>query len=215
MAAWAFFWACWASAALRRASLTLLLSSFCLDCICLFWASSSAFLFCSWVRSSTSWVRSATRASFAAFMLSSISVSFTEMSCMTSLKVRSSYRSFTDRSMATLPPSRSSCIAAIWLLKSSHWSAISCSFRAISFCLAVISCSLTPMLFCTSEIWLLRTPIWLWSTETFSFSSDSRALAAASFFLASLSSVLCCLMDAEILSSLFCSELMLVAALAG
>lgn len=111
--------------------------------------------------------------------------------------------------------SRSSCIAAMWLLKSSHWSAISCSFRAISFCLAVISCSLTPMLFCTSEIWLLRTPIWLWSTETFSFSSDSRALAAASFFLASLSSVLCCLMDAEILSSLFCSELMLVAALAG
>ena len=208
MAAWAFFWACWASAALRRASLTLLLSSLCLDCICLFWASSSAFLFCSWVRS-------ATRASFAAFMLSSISVSFTEMSCMTSLKVRSSYRSFTDWSMATLPPSRSSCIAAIWLLKSSHWSAISCSFRAISFCLAVISCSLTPMLFCTSEIWLLRTPIWLWSTETFSFSSDSRALAAASFFLASFSSVLCCLMDAEILSSLFCSELMLVAALAG
>ena len=208
MAAWAFFWACWASAALRRASLTLLLSSLCLDCICLFWASSSAFLFCSWVRSSTS-------ASFAAFMLSSISVSFTEMSCMTSLKVRSSYRSFTDWSMATLPPSRSSCIAAIWLLKSSHWSAISCSFRAISFCLAVISCSLTPMLFCTSEIWLLRTPIWLWSTETFSFSSDSRALAAASFFLASFSSVLCCLMDAEILSSLFCSELMLVAALAG
>ena len=103
----------------------------------------------------------------------------------------------------------------IWLLKSSHWSAISCSFRAISFCLAVISCSLTPMLFCTSEIWLLRTLIWLWSTETFSFSSDSRALAAASFFLASFSSVLCCLMDAEILSSLFCSELMLVAALAG
>ena len=29
------------------------------------------------------------------------------------------------------------------------------------------------------------------------------------------SSVLCCLMDAEILSSLFCSELILVAALAG
>ena len=61
----------------------------------------------------------------------------------------------------------------------------------------------------------MGTLIWLWSTETFSFSSDSRALAAASFFLASLSSVLCCLMDAEILSSLFCSELMLVAALAG
>ena len=86
-------------------------------------------------------------------MVSRISVSFTEMSCMTSLKVSSSYRSLTELSMATLPPSRSSCIAAIWLLKPSHWSAMSCSFWAISACLALICCSLTPMPFCTSAIW--------------------------------------------------------------
>ncbi len=37
---------------------------------------------------------------------------------MTSLKVSSSYRSFTALSMATLPPSRSSCMAAMCFLKS-------------------------------------------------------------------------------------------------
>ena len=52
-------------------------------------------------------------------MLSMISVSFTEMSCMTSLKVSSSYRSFTALSMATLYTPGMACIfllmAAIWL----------------------------------------------------------------------------------------------------
>ena len=36
---------------------------------------------------------------------------------MTSLKVSSSYRSFTALSMATLPPSRSSCMAAMCFFK--------------------------------------------------------------------------------------------------
>ena len=117
---------------------------------------------------------------------------------MTSLKVSSSYRSLTDASMATLPPSRSSCMAAMCCLKSLHWSAISASFWAISAVFWVISpsfwaicCSFTPMLFCTSAICPFSTLIWLWMTETFSFSSDSRAFAAFSFFLASDSSFLC------------------------
>ena len=54
------------------------------------------------------------------FMLFMISVSLMEISCITSLKVSSSYRSFTALSMATLPPSRSSCMAAMCFLKSSH-----------------------------------------------------------------------------------------------
>ena len=86
---------------------------------------------------------------------------------MTSLKVSSSYRSFTALSIATLPPSRSSCMAAMCFLKSSHWpsisvslSAICVSFSEISVSLALIFCSVWPMLFCTSAICPLRTVIW-------------------------------------------------------
>ena len=215
MAALASCWAFWASAALSWASRTLEFSSFCLDCIWLFWASSSAFLLWSWVRSSSSVALSFWSASLAFFMLLRISVSLMEISCITSLNVSSSYRSFTEASMATLPPSRSSCMAAMCCLKPSHWSAISASLAAISASLAVISCCLTPMLFCTSAIWLLSTPICPWMTVTFSFRSDSSCLAAASFFLAFESSFLCCSMDCESLLSLFCSEDMLVAAEAG
>ena len=71
------------------------------------------------------------------------------------------------------------------------------------------------MLFCTSAIWPFNTLIWLWTTVTFSFSSDSSALAACSFFFALDSSFLCCTMDWESLSSLFCRLDMLVAAVAG
>ena len=78
---------------------------------------------------------------------------------MTSLKVSSSYRSFTALSMATLPPSRSSCIAAMCFLKSSHWPSISVCFWVISASLALIFCSVWPMLFCTAAIWVLSTPI--------------------------------------------------------
>ena len=78
---------------------------------------------------------------------------------MTSLKVSSSYRSFTALSMATLPPSRSSCMAAMCFLKSPHWLSISACFWVISPSLAVIFCSVWPMLFCTAAIWVLSTPI--------------------------------------------------------
>ena len=69
--------------------------------------------------------------------------------------------------MATLPPSRSSCMAAMCFLKSFHWSwisssfsSISVSFSAISVSLALISCSFWPMLFCTEAICPLSTLIW-------------------------------------------------------
>ena len=167
MAACASFWACCASAALIWAAATLELSSFCLARIWLFWASRSAFLLCSSLRWDSSVSLSLSSASLAFFMLSRISVSLMEMSCMTSLKVSSSYRSFTADSMATLPPSRSSCMAAMCFLKSLHWSwisssfsSISVSFSAISVSLALISCSFWPMLFCTEAICPLSTLIW-------------------------------------------------------
>ena len=229
MAAWASFWAFWASAALSLAAATLEFSSLCLAVIWAFWLSSSLFLLCSsarwlfnWVFCSSSWALSFSSASLALRILVRISVSFTEMSCRAWLKVSSSYRFVTEESMATLPPSRSSCMAAMWPLKAVHWVSISPCLAVISPCLAVISCSLaaiscslTPMLFCTTAIWLLSTPIWLWTTVTFSFSSDSRALAACSFFFASDSSFLCCSMDWLSLFSLFWRLDMLVAAVAG
>ena len=174
MAACAAAWAFFASAADIWAAEMLLFSSLCLDCIWLFWLSSSFFWLCrsafwltSSARSLSSAVLSASSPALAVFMLSMISVSFTEMSCMTSLKVSSSYRSFTALSMATLPPSRSSCMAAMCFLKSLHWSwisssfsSISVSFSAISVSLALISCSFWPMLFCTEAICPLSTLIW-------------------------------------------------------
>ena len=163
MAACASFWACWASAALILAAATLEFSSFCFALIWLFCASRSAFLLCrsafcvfSSALCSSSWSLSFSSASFALRILVRISVSLTEMSCNASLKVNSSYRLVTEESIATLPPSRSSCMAAMCPLKALHWVSISPCLAAISSCLAAISsslaaisCSLRPMLFCT------------------------------------------------------------------
>ena len=166
MAACAFCCAACASAAESFAAEMLLFSSLCLPFIWAFWLSNSLFWLCSSAFSasrpafcSSSAALSSSSPCLADFMLFMISVSLIEISCITSLKVSSSYRSFTAPSMATLPPSRSSCMAAMCFLKSSHWSSISFCFCSIWVCLSVIwvcitpiCCSFSPMLFCTAAI---------------------------------------------------------------
>src|SRR5699024_1947 len=156
------------------------------------------------------------KSSLAASRESSIWVSLTEMSCIISLKVSSWYRSVTADSMATLPPSRSSCMAPIKVLKSSRWLSMSISFWSISACLAVICCCFWPMAFCTWAFSPFRPELCPWMTVTRSRRLCSRAAAGLSRFLASASSCRCCAMLDWICSSCFCrSETLAAEAASG
>ncbi len=117
MAALASCWAFWASAALSWASRTLEFSSFCLDCIWLFWASSSAFFALELGAFLFQHSLIVLERLFGVLHVVEDLGVFDGISCITSLNVSSSYRSFTEASMATLPPSRSSCMAAMCCLK--------------------------------------------------------------------------------------------------